>query len=113
VVAAAGLHGGAIAALPVHETVKRAADGWVTETVERNGLWAVQTPQVFRADLLREAHRRAAADGVHGTDDAALVERLGGAVFVVPGDPANIKITAPADVRLGEAIARLIEDGDA
>ena len=77
VVAEARIHGAAIAALPVSETVKRAADGWVKETVERHGLWAVQTPQVFARILLREAHRRAAADGVTGTDDAALVERLG------------------------------------
>ena len=76
-VAAARLHGAAIAALPVIETVKRGLDGWVKETVERDGLWAMQTPQVFGAALLREAHRRAAAEGVLGTDDAALVERLG------------------------------------
>jgi 2-C-methyl-D-erythritol 4-phosphate cytidylyltransferase len=104
VVAEARVHGAAIAALPVNETVKRAADGWVTETVERNGLWAVQTPQVFRADLLREAHRRAAADGVHGTDDAALVERLGAPVRLVSGLPGNVKITRPEDLPLAEAL---------
>jgi 2-C-methyl-D-erythritol 4-phosphate cytidylyltransferase len=104
VVAEARVHGAAIAALPVHETVKRAADGWVTETVERNGLWAVQTPQVFRADLLREAHRRAAPDGVHGTDDAALVERLGAPVRLVIGLAGNVKITRPEDLPLAEAL---------
>jgi 2-C-methyl-D-erythritol 4-phosphate cytidylyltransferase len=104
VVAEARAHGAAIAALPVNETVKRAADGWVTETVERNGLWAVQTPQVFRADLLREAHRRAAADGVRGTDDAALVERLGAPVRLVSGLAGNVKITRPEDLPLAEAL---------
>jgi 2-C-methyl-D-erythritol 4-phosphate cytidylyltransferase len=104
VVAEARVHGAAIAALPVSETVKRGADGWVTETVERNGLWAVQTPQVFRADLLREAHRRAAADGIRGTDDAALVERLGLPVRLVPGLAANLKITRPDDLSLAEAL---------
>ena len=77
VVEATRAHGAAIAALPVAETLKRGREGWVKETVPRDGLWAIQTPQGFRAELLREAHRRATADGVLGTDDAALVERLG------------------------------------
>jgi 2-C-methyl-D-erythritol 4-phosphate cytidylyltransferase len=104
VVAEAQVHGAAIAALPVSETVKRGADGWVKETVARNGLWAVQTPQVFRADLLREAHRRAAADGALGTDDATLVERLGVPVRLVIGLAGNVKITRPEDLPLAEAL---------
>jgi 2-C-methyl-D-erythritol 4-phosphate cytidylyltransferase len=88
----------------VSETVKRVVDGWVKETVERNGLWAVQTPQVFRTDLLREAHRRAAADGAHATDDAALVERLGIPVRVVAGLAENVKITRSEDLALVEAL---------
>jgi 2-C-methyl-D-erythritol 4-phosphate cytidylyltransferase len=97
-------HGAAIAALPVSETIKRGVGGWVKETVEREGLWAVQTPQVFRAAVLREAHRRAAAEGVTGTDDAMLVERLGVPIRLVPGRPENLKITRPDDLPLAEAL---------
>jgi 2-C-methyl-D-erythritol 4-phosphate cytidylyltransferase len=93
-------HGAAVAALPVAETLKRGAEGWVKETIPRDGLWAIQTPQGFRAALLRDAHRRAATDGVVGTDDAALVERLGTPVRLVPGLPGNLKITRPEDLPL-------------
>ena len=89
-----------MAALPVAETVKRGAEGWVKATIPRDGLWAIQTPQGFRAELLREAHRRAAADRIVGTDDAALVERLGAPrVRLVPGLPGNLKITPPRTCR--------------
>jgi 2-C-methyl-D-erythritol 4-phosphate cytidylyltransferase len=104
VVEATRIHGAAVAALPVAETLKRGADGWVKETVPRDGLWAIQTPQGFRAELLREAHRRAALDGVSGTDDAALVERLGTPVRLVPGLPGNVKITHPEDVPLARRL---------
>ena len=97
-------NGAAIAALPIAETLKRGAEGWVTETVPRDRLWAIQTPQGFQAALLREAHRRAAADGVLGTDDAALVERLGTAVRLVPGLPGNVKITRPEDLPLARQL---------
>lgn len=105
-VAEARRYGAAVAALPVVETLKRGREGRVVETVDRDGLWAVQTPQVFRADLLREAHRRAAAGGVRATDDAALVEGLGAEVRLVPGLPGNVKITRPEDLALAEAILR-------
>jgi 2-C-methyl-D-erythritol 4-phosphate cytidylyltransferase len=104
VTAAAREHGVAIAALPLAETLKRGAQGWVKETVDREGLWAVQTPQAFRADLLRDAHGRAAGDGIRATDDAALVERLGVPVWLVPGLPGNVKITRPGDLRLARAL---------
>jgi 2-C-methyl-D-erythritol 4-phosphate cytidylyltransferase len=107
VVAAARGRGAAVAALPVAETLKRGVEGRVAGTVPRDGLWAVQTPQGFRAALLRAAHRRAAADGVLGTDDAALVERLGAPVWLVPGLPGNVKITRPEDLPL----ARLLLTG--
>ena len=106
VVAAAREHEAAIAALPMGETLKRGADGWVKDTVDREGLWAIQTPQAFRADLLREAHRRAAAEGILGTDEAALVERLGVPVRLVPGLPGNVKITRPDDLPLARALLR-------
>jgi 2-C-methyl-D-erythritol 4-phosphate cytidylyltransferase len=99
VVAAAAAHGAAICALPIAETVKRVRDDVVEATLERAGLWAVQTPQGFHPALLREAHEKARRDGVTGTDDAMLVERLGHPVHVVPGVPENVKITTLDDLR--------------
>jgi 2-C-methyl-D-erythritol 4-phosphate cytidylyltransferase len=99
VVEAAARHGAAVCALPIAETVKRVSDGVVETTLDRSGLWAVQTPQGFRAALLREAHDKARRDGVVGTDDAMLVERLGHPVRVVRGLAGNVKITTPEDLR--------------
>jgi 2-C-methyl-D-erythritol 4-phosphate cytidylyltransferase len=99
VVAAAVEDGAAICALPIAETVKRVRDGVVETTLDRSGLWAVQTPQAFRTAVLREAHDKARRDGVVGTDDAMLVERLGHPVRVVPGRAGNVKITTPEDLR--------------
>ena len=77
------------------DTIKVVADGGeVMATPDRASLVAVQTPQAFRADVLRRAH----AGGDETTDDAALVERLGGRVVAVPGEPWNRKITAPDDL---------------
>jgi 2-C-methyl-D-erythritol 4-phosphate cytidylyltransferase len=106
VVAAARQGGAAICALPVAETVKRVRGDEVETTVDRAGLWTVQTPQVFRADLLREAHDKARRDGVLGTDDAALVERLGHPVKVVRGLEGNLKITTVEDLRRARRLAR-------
>jgi len=106
VLTAAREHGAAIAALPVAETLKRGVGEWVKETVDRHGLWAVQTPQAFRAALLREAHRRAGAGGILATDDAALVECMGVPVRLVPGLPGNVKITRPADLALARLLLR-------
>lgn len=99
VLAAAAESGAALCALPIAETVKRVRAGLVEQTIDRTGLWAVQTPQAFRAGLLREAHDKARRDGVTGTDDAMLVERLGHPVRVVPGLPGNMKITTAVDLR--------------
>ena len=99
VAAAGATHGAAICALPIAETVKRVRGGVVETTLDRAGLWAVQTPQAFRSTVLREAHDKARRDGVVGTDDAMLVERLGQAVRVVPGLAGNVKITMPEDLR--------------
>ena len=85
---------GAVPGLPVPDTVKRVADGRVVATVDRTGLVTVQTPQAFRAEVLRAA----LAGGAEATDDAALVEAAGGKVVVVPGDPLNLKITTPHDL---------------
>jgi 2-C-methyl-D-erythritol 4-phosphate cytidylyltransferase len=99
VAAAAAAHGAAICALPIAETVKRVRAGVVDTTLDRSELWTVQTPQGFRNALLREAHDKARRDGASGTDDAALVERLGHPVRVVPGLAGNVKITTPEDLR--------------
>ena len=106
VVRAAVESGAAICALPIAETVKRVRGGFVEATLDRSELWAVQTPQAFRADLLREAHEKARRDGVGGTDDAMLVERLGHPVRVVAGLPGNVKITTPEDLRRLRRVSR-------
>jgi 2-C-methyl-D-erythritol 4-phosphate cytidylyltransferase len=86
---------GAVPGLPVADTIKVIdADGVVTATPDRASLVAVQTPQAFRAEVLRRAHAR----GAESTDDAALVERLGGRVVVVSGSPRNRKITLAEDL---------------
>jgi 2-C-methyl-D-erythritol 4-phosphate cytidylyltransferase len=105
VVGAARQAGAAICALPVSETVKRVRGDEVEATIDRTGLWTVQTPQAFRAGLLREAHDKARRDGVVGTDDAALVERLGHPVKVIRGLEGNLKITTPEDLRRARRMA--------
>jgi 2-C-methyl-D-erythritol 4-phosphate cytidylyltransferase len=85
---------GAIPGLPVVDTVKRVDGSTVLETLARDELVTVQTPQAFRATVLRAAHAGAA----DASDDAALVESVGGRVVVVPGEPANRKLTTPDDL---------------
>ena len=88
---------GVIAAVPVTDTVKEVENGAVVRTPDRGRLWAAQTPQVFRAEVLRRAIGEA-------TDDASLVEAMGGRVRVVEGMRENFKITSPLDVRLAEVL---------
>jgi 2-C-methyl-D-erythritol 4-phosphate cytidylyltransferase len=95
--------GACILAVPVKDTIKEVAAGVVQGTPDRQRLWQVQTPQVFRLGLLRRAHRQAQRDGYLGTDDAALVERLGEVVAVVEGDYRNIKITTTEDLLIAQA----------
>ena len=93
---------GAVPGLPIADTVKEVRDDVVVATIPRDALVTVQTPQAFRASVLRAAH----ASGDDGTDDAALVEATGGRVVVVPGMVDNFKITAPADLeRAAERLA--------
>jgi 2-C-methyl-D-erythritol 4-phosphate cytidylyltransferase len=99
-VAEAVEHGAAIAAVPQADTLKQGTLGLITGTVPRSGLWAAQTPQVFRRDWLERAHREATEVA---TDDAALVEWLGHPVHLSLGDPLNFKITTAADHELAEA----------
>ena len=130
VLGAAREHGAATCGLAVRETVKRVAEaprmrsgvgagsgartakrtsvskgggmaqGVVSETLDRTGLWLVQTPQAFRRALLWEGHDKARRDGFRGTDDAVLVERLGAPVAMVAGSPANLKVTTRDDLRI-------------
>jgi len=90
----------AIPGVPVADTVKRVRDHVVVETVPRDDLVAVQTPQAFRRAALEAAHE---TEGV-GTDDAALVEAAGGTVVVVEGEPQNLKLTLVADLELARAL---------
>jgi len=99
VLAAARIPGAATCGWPVRETVKMVQDSVVDKTLPRDGLWLTQTPQAFRRELLREAHDKAAREGFRGTDDAMLVERLGGRVAMVEGLARNIKITTPEDLK--------------
>lgn len=95
---------GAIPATPVTDTIKRTEGHRIIETVDRDGLMVVQTPQAFRTDTLSNAH-----DGFpdsDATDDAALVERAGGTVVVVDGDRMNLKITYPEDVAIAASIVQ-------
>jgi 2-C-methyl-D-erythritol 4-phosphate cytidylyltransferase len=91
----------AVPGLAVADTVKRIDRGQVVETLARDGLVVIQTPQAFRAEVLRSAHQHDA----DATDDAALVERMGATVRVVPGDPRNLKVTTMADLEMAQALA--------
>lgn len=98
---------GAIAAVPLADTPKRVdAEREITETPGREGLWLAQTPQAFRAEVLREAVMHAAELGrLHdATDCASLVEGVGGRVRVVPNAAPNMKVTTPSDVRIAELL---------
>ena len=106
----AAVHAGAdavIPAIPVTDTIKRiehdgAGQSVVVDTLDRSTLVSVQTPQAFRAEILRDAHATSAG----ATDDAALVEAIGATVVVIDGEPTNIKITGPNDI----AIATILLD---
>src|SRR5690606_38470256 len=91
---------------PVKDTIKKVEDHVVSETIERSGLWAVQTPQAFRVSLLRRAFQKAVQDRFTGTDDASLVERLNWPVAIVEGDYDNIKLTTSEDMYFAEAILK-------
>lgn len=99
--------GAACVAVPVKDTIKKSGEeGFVKETVPREKLWAIQTPQVFKHSLIKEAHRQAVIDSFDGTDDSILVERLGLPVKLVMGSYDNIKITTQEDLIISEAIAQ-------
>jgi len=103
---------GAVPALPVPDTLKR-GDGLIDETVSREGLWRAQTPQAFRFGRLKAAYRRWPATE-EPTDDASVMERAGGHVAMVPGDPMLMKLTYPEDFLMAEQLAasrRIVRTG--
>ncbi len=105
----ADMEGAALLAVPAQDTIKEVFDGRVRSTLDRHLLWQAQTPQAFRCERIREAHRRAHVGGYIGTDDASLIEWCGWPVAVLHGHPHNIKITTPADLILARA---LLEGGE-
>lgn len=112
VIAAAARCSAAAPAVAVKDTVKAFREGGaVEETLDRERLRAVQTPQVFEASLLKAALQSALEQGVPVTDDASAVERLGKTVFLVDGEEENLKITTPLDMVLAEAVLQVRKDG--
>ena len=101
---AARIHGAAVAAVPVKDTIKMVEENQFTKTLDRKRLYSVQTPQGFRKDILARAYEEAYKKNYYGTDDAVLVEKAGEKVYVVRGDYNNIKITTMEDITFGEAI---------
>ncbi|MEW9502691.1 2-C-methyl-D-erythritol 4-phosphate cytidylyltransferase [Jeotgalibacillus marinus] len=96
--------GAAIAAVPVKDTIKVVRKGTVDKTIERSSLWSIQTPQAFRLSMIIKAYDEAELDGVMGTDDASLVEKMGEKIQVVEADYDNIKLTTKEDLIFAEAI---------
>ena len=95
-------HGSAVVAVPVTDTIKRAdSQAFVSGTITRDGLWAVQTPQIFPYSILKQAYNEVYQDV---TDDASMVERLGIKVKLVPGSHDNLKVTSPRDLEIAEMV---------
>jgi 2-C-methyl-D-erythritol 4-phosphate cytidylyltransferase len=108
VIAAARKGAGAVAALPVTDTLKRVGDdGRVIETIDRATLWRAQTPQAFPREMIDDVTRRANREGVNATDDAALCEHYGYPVVVVAGSERAMKITTEADFARADAFSML------
>ncbi|PIP39564.1 2-C-methyl-D-erythritol 4-phosphate cytidylyltransferase [Candidatus Desantisbacteria bacterium CG_4_9_14_3_um_filter_40_11] len=109
-VAAAMEYGAAITGVRVKDTIKMVDESYkVMQTLNRSMLWAVQTPQAFKAKLLRDCYDKAINEEFYGTDDASIVEWAGFEVRVVDGEDKNIKITTPFDLRMAEAMIRISE----
>jgi len=111
---AAWENGAAVPGLQATETIQRVSPGGrVLKTPPREELYAIQTPQAFRADLLRESLDRAEAEGFLGTDESSVVRRAGHPVTVVPGSPDNIKITRPLDMEIARLLLSRSKEGEA
>ena len=98
---------GFIAAIAVKDTIKIVDDQqWIQETPDRQRLWAAQTPQGFKVELLKTCHQRAEKEGWEVTDDAALLEKCQFPVKIIPGEETNLKVTTPVDLAIAEFILR-------
>jgi 2-C-methyl-D-erythritol 4-phosphate cytidylyltransferase len=98
-------YGAACVAVPVKDTIKRGdSEGFIAETLDRSVIWSIQTPQVFKYELIMEAHMKAKEENYQGTDDAVLAERIGIKTKLVMGSYDNIKITTQEDLVIAEAI---------
>ena len=98
--------------VPVKDTVKSSdGHGWVRETIDRDGLWLIQTPQAFTRDVIQKAYDNAYSVGYYGTDDASLVERIGVPVKVIHGSYDNIKITTKDDIVMAEILVQKFKKG--
>jgi 2-C-methyl-D-erythritol 4-phosphate cytidylyltransferase len=95
---------GVVLGVPPKDTIKEAEQGFIMKTLARDSLRAVQTPQVFPCDVIADAYEKAGQEGYYSTDDAALVERYGGRIKVIPGSYLNIKITTPEDLVIAESL---------
>lgn len=102
IIEAAGKEGAAVPAVPIEDTVKMIDGEFIAGTINREQLVRVQTPQGFRKNLLQRAICQAKKEGYYASDEASLIERMGGRVKIVPGDTKNIKITTPQDLRVAE-----------
>lgn len=105
-------HGAAIAAIPVSDTLKHVTDMTIRGTVPRDGLWAAQTPQGFRRQVLYDAMRLAHDGQVEYTDEASMLEALGMTVAIVPGSRSNLKLTVQEDLEMIQAVLMIRNDGD-
>ena len=103
---AAYRHGASVAAMPPKDTIKEIRGRFIKKTIPRDTLVSVQTPQVFKYDILKRACEMAAKDGFRSTDEAALVERLGVKIIFTPGSYENIKITTKEDLATAELILK-------
>jgi 2-C-methyl-D-erythritol 4-phosphate cytidylyltransferase len=103
-------HGACILGIPAFDTVKHVnAKNEIIQTQQRDTLWLAQTPQAFQLQLIKKAHEIAKQEGFMGTDDASLVERLGGVVKIIPGSRSNIKITSQEDLKVARALLQISE----
>jgi 2-C-methyl-D-erythritol 4-phosphate cytidylyltransferase len=102
---------GVVVGVPVKDTIKEASGGEVKQTLARDRLWAVQTPQLFPCETIREAYRRAMKESFYSTDDSALVEKYGGRVRIVMGSYTNIKVTTPEDLMIAELFLTMRNQG--
>ncbi|MGE4357424.1 MAG: 2-C-methyl-D-erythritol 4-phosphate cytidylyltransferase [Candidatus Omnitrophota bacterium] len=99
--------GSAVLGLPITSTVKKVRNSFVSKTVPRDYLWEIQTPQIFKRDLIIDCYKKAIEEKFIATDDAQILEHYGYKVKIVKGSPLNIKITTPEDLTLAKAILKI------